>query len=145
MKVLYIIIGLTCLSYLVSCKKPVKGCTDEKALNFNWQAEENDGTCTYEVRGVFYHKEPFSQNLIDNGVTEINYYLDGELIGSKLPFNHWSFIPDCGSTEAIGFTRNIGTSKFVSYNYILRDQNGFSLDQGNVTINGGDCVAIENQ
>jgi hypothetical protein len=130
---------------LFSCKKPVTGCTDENALNWNWKAEENDGTCTYEVKGVFYHKAPFSQNLIDEGKTQINYYVDGELIGSKLPNSHWTYIPDCGNTEAIGFSRNIGTSLSATYNYILRDENGFSLDQGNITINGGECAAIENK
>ena len=129
---------------LQSCKKPVTGCTNDKALNYNWQAEEDDYTCTFEVSGVFYHKEAFSQNLLDDGVNEINYYVNSELIGSKLPNAHFTYIPDCGNTEAIGFSRNIGTALSKNFNYILRDQNGFSLDQGNFTINGGDCLAIEN-
>lgn len=32
----------------LSCKKEKKGCTDDEAINFNAEANDDDGTCTYE-------------------------------------------------------------------------------------------------
>lgn len=36
-----------------SCEKTVKGCTDPKALNRNYDAETDNGSCTYSS-AIFY-------------------------------------------------------------------------------------------
>lgn len=45
-----IVMSVLCL-FTSSCKKAIVGCTDSKAINFNSEASEDNGTCTYEPQG----------------------------------------------------------------------------------------------
>ncbi len=45
-----IILSVLCL-FISSCSEAIEGCTDIEALNFNLEAEKDNGTCTYEPQG----------------------------------------------------------------------------------------------
>lgn len=62
MKRKYLIILLTII--LISCTKE-KGCTDPTAINYNSQAEENNGSCKYNLEINFTHT-------VDNSPLELN-------------------------------------------------------------------------
>jgi hypothetical protein len=46
-----LLLSLTILSslFLASCEEPKEGCTNSDAINFDSAAEENDGSCIYEL------------------------------------------------------------------------------------------------
>jgi len=64
--------------FFSSCEKPARGCTDSKALNKDYAADEDDGSCTYS-RAVFYQAFATVNFRTIVGV-EVN--VDGTLLGS---------------------------------------------------------------
>jgi hypothetical protein len=52
---------------ILSCKKPIRGCTDPSSRNYNPEATAEDHSCTY----YFYDKE-VGRVLISNGSNEAN-------------------------------------------------------------------------
>lgn len=62
---------------LVSCKKE-RGCTDTNALNKDYNAEENDGSCQYST-AVFYASAGYYSGI---AISKIDVTVNNESIGS---------------------------------------------------------------
>lgn len=60
------------------CEKTERGCTDSNALNHNFEAEENDGSCTYSMV-TFYAKYGYFGAI---PIQKIEVSVDGNDIGS---------------------------------------------------------------
>ena len=58
-KLIYLLMAVSLV--FTACKKEeqiIEGCTDVTAINFNPNAEENDGSCEYECN------DPFATNYL---------------------------------------------------------------------------------
>lgn len=142
-KLIYISISIVFLA-LVSCKKPVPGCTDTNAENYNYEAEEKDGTCSYRGSAVFYHDMQTSQNLINAGVTSVKLYVDGNFMDLMSPNVGFSFVPSCDHPDAmLMYNYGIGNVPSKTFIYSIRDQNQVVLAFGTFEITGNQCNAIE--
>ena len=129
---------------LLSCKKPVPGCMDVNAENYNYLAEEDDGTCSYRGHAVFYHGLQTSQNLIDAGVTNVKLYVDDVFFDAMSPNVYFSSEPPCSHPDAMNMENyGIGSSPSKIFGYKIKDQDNFLLSAGTFRISGNQCNAIE--
>jgi hypothetical protein len=129
---------------LQSCKKPIPGCTDPNAENYNISAEENDGTCSYRGGAVFYHDAQTAQNLLDAGVTGMKLFVDNQFFDINIPNVSFNFVPTCSHPDALKVENyGIGNNPSQSFSYRITDQDEVTLAAGIFSISGNDCTAIE--
>jgi len=129
---------------LVSCKKPVPGCTDPNAENYTPSAEEDDGTCFYMGSAVFYHNTTTGQQLINDGVTSVKLYVDDFFKDSMSPNIGFNFTPTCDSEDAMNFNNyGLANAKSKMFGYKIKDQNGTLLSAGTFVLEGGKCTTVQ--
>lgn len=117
---------------------------DMDAENFYFEAEEDDGSCSYRGSAVFYHDLQTSQNLINDGVTNVKLYVDGNFWDAMSPNVGFSFVPTCEHPDAMLMQNyGLGYQKSESFYYSIRDQNEVVLASGTFSITGNQCTAIE--
>lgn len=121
-----------------ACKK--EGCDDPAALNYSEKANENDGSCVYELSAVLWFGDTTAVHLNNSGITTMMYYVDSNLIGMNEPSSYWSSQPNCG--QAITFRKNTEKTS-TTHNYYVHDQNGADIWTGTFTTTAGFCKSVE--
>lgn len=96
-------------SSLMSCKK--EGCTDPDAVNHDSDAKTDDGSCTYQAEFIVYFNEVTATNLTNDGITELSFYLGDKAFGTLTPSDFTNVIPECGGSEGLTTTVDLGTTK----------------------------------
>lgn len=133
---------LTILVGLVSASCKREGCTDNSAKNFDSKAKTNC-CCEYSGSVVFWYGKTASESLITGGSTSLTYYVDGAVVGSGATSVYWTAAPDCDQSGSVTVKKELGDSKSKSYPYVVKDQDGDVIYQGNVTLTGNTCLAFE--
>ena len=127
-----------------SCKKEkVKGCMDPQSVNYNSAAEEDDNSCRYEGRIVFWYDATASAILIGDGATALTYYVDGVIVGSSATSVYYPSAPNCGQNGSITVTKDLGSSKIMSATYSVKDQTGYEYFSGTVNFNANTCSTLQ--
>ena len=136
--------GILCLSVLVlfsACNK--EGCTDELASNKTNGAKKDDGSCVYESSVVFWHNSTTKSVMSSNGISTLNYYLDGTQLGSSDVNTVFTSAPDC--LEPTAFIRQIAydenPEKTLSYE--VKSQTGAVVFSGSINFSNRVCVPQE--
>lgn len=125
-----------------SCSKE-KGCTDPDSKNYSATAVEDDGSCIYEGKIVFWYGEATSDSLYYYGSDALTFYVDGNVVGSTNATVYWTEAPDCEDNASITVTKDLGGVKTQSYSYKVVDDLGDDIWTGTVNFNANTCTALE--
>ena len=125
-----------------SCKK--EGCTDSIADNYNSDADKDDGSCSYSAKVNFWYNGTTSQNLQDDVITSLTFYIDNEVIGSYASSVFFTTSPECGQSSVVSKTLNLGSLKSKTANYFVKDDLGDEVWAGTVTFDASvECTNYE--
>lgn len=132
-----------------SCSPAKKeGCTSPLAANYDSDAEDDDGSCTYEGNEVFFWQQEFNDNCTDNEVSSIELYVDGDLVGTiavtATAFDH---TPVCEEAGAFTLGSDLGTEPTKTYPLEARLLNSsgelkYTISD-NINLTGGSCATYE--
>ncbi len=136
----FILISVFAFSFS-SCSK--KGCTDPEAVNYNADAGKDDGTCTYEGRVVFWFNLTTSDGLVNYGSNTLTYTVDGNVVGTEDVNFYWTGAPECGQTDAVTVTKDMGSDYTKSFTYSVVDESGVEHWGGNLDFTGNTCWGHE--
>lgn len=126
---------------IVSCKDK-EGCTNPNAINYDSDAETDDGSCKAEGSVMFWiDTETFGYLYNDLAVQKLFFHIDGEEKGSQSVSTFFENEPACESSFT--FTREVpyGGGKWVDYKVLDEDDN--ELWSGEVVVPAEQCNALE--
>ncbi len=143
MKKTLFILGIGLLA-LGSCKK--EGCNNSNASNYDSGAEKDDGSCTFEGNVVFYYSQnTYLNDLLPNGYTNLDYYVDGNILGTKSADNSWtaSGTPDCSAGDLMTGTLDMAGQESRLYTFEVKNNaDDVVIFSGDQIINANTCNAI---
>jgi len=144
MKIKTLLTLLTVLTIGASCEKDIYGCTDATAVNYNTEATEDDGTCTYNYTAdlSIWFNSSFSETMLSYGIETLTIYLDDVSVGT-MDMEKWVVGPECNGPDRLTLTMEIGNNDLMHYDLVARDESGVSREEKSITIYKDECTSIQ--
>lgn len=108
-----------------SCTK-TEGCKDITATNYDANADEDDGNCTYEAKVTFWFDQDTKDGFAAAGITSLDYYFDGNLVGSSGTDVYFSSQPAC-LAGILSISVDLGSNSTKTFVGDIRDQDDQSI------------------
>ena len=137
----YFILSIS-LFLIASCVKE-SGCTHKSAKNDSKTAEKDCNCCSYEGQYVFWYGKTTADWLVNNNITSLTYYVNGQIVGSQKASLYWTGAPECGQSASVTATKNLGSSKSRSYIFQVKDQDNVVIWEGIADYEGNVCSKME--
>ena len=98
------------------------------SVNYNEDADKDDGSCEYESKAVFWFDFSVASTLDSMGVTSLTFYVDGAVIATESsPFFFWSSAPECDEIGTNNVTQELADNKSITKSYSVKDQSGLEI------------------
>ncbi|MCG3167828.1 MAG: hypothetical protein POELPBGB_03623 [Bacteroidia bacterium] len=105
-----------------SCTTEKKqGCTNNTAINFNSDADEDNGNCMYNAQETIWWNQDFSDAAETNGVSYFLIYVDGVKLDNEPEYdeNIFSSAPSCSETSAIVVSRQLAEGDIIVLDLVI--------------------------
>jgi len=137
-----LLITLVGLFAFQSCGK--KGCTDINARNYDEEAKRDDETCAYDGSIVFWLNQTSVTNaIISGGCTTFTVWYNGIALVSADAATYFNTAPDCGATNSLTCTMDLGTETSGTFLMEIKDQNGTTHWYDYYTVTNANCDDVE--
>ncbi len=141
-KILLVCLAIGIVLTFTNCGK--KGCIDSNATNYCSACKKDDGSCTYQAKGVFWYNKKTADSLVANSAASLTFYVDGQVIGSSATTVYYASSPSCGQSGSASVIKNLGTSKSKSFSYSVKDDLGVTHWSGTINLSSSNsCLATE--
>lgn len=136
MRIQYILyFSLISLITYYGCSSKEKGCTDPIAININWDAEEDDGSCIYYGNVSFWTDH-------DPGCGTITIYINGEGKGKLLKYYPNSKVTNCNFSGCVNLTLEPGTYSYEARGELSKLDEDKCVWTGTFDVREKDCKII---
>lgn len=119
---------LASTAFINGCAKK-EGCTDKNSLNYDADAEKDNGTCTYKGKAVFW-------NDVASSLGDVTVTMADGTTGTIT--SDYTAAPACDDAACFTYTAKPGTYSFDAE----EDAPGTSTWTGSVTITSNGCVSF---
>lgn len=105
-----------------SCTPEKKqGCTNNTAINFNSDADEDNGSCLYNAQETIWWNQDFSDAAEANGVSYFLIYVDGVKLDNEPEYNEniFSSVPSCSDANAIVVSRQLAEGDIIVLDLVI--------------------------
>jgi len=118
MKYFYILLLIPATLLFNSCKKPILGCTDTLASNYDETAAKDNGDCTYSADLLFWYNSGGAP--VGYTSADVRFLIDGVSVGTSSASLGHSSEPSCETADVVKFNFAMLKNKAGIYSLEVR-------------------------